>query len=113
MVWSQCSENFVAYQRTGRLDEMSKEETVKIEFEIAPFAVDFLKDYLKFLGNKNTVESVAQEAFWEEVCNIRDELCGLVHYEHDAFFKKYPHLSLVESREQLKRTQELEKQGNC
>jgi hypothetical protein len=105
MVWSQCSENFVAYQRTGRLDEMSKEETVKIEFEIAPFAVDFLKDYLKFLGNKNTVESVAQEAFWEEVCNIRDELC--------AFFKKYPHLSLVESREQLKRTQELEKQGNC
>ena len=90
-----------------------KVERVKIEFEVAPFAVEFLKDYLKFLGNKNTVENVAREAFWEEVCRVRDELCGLVHYDHDAFFKKYPQLSLLESREQLKREQELERQSDC
>ena len=90
-----------------------KLETVKIEFEVAPFAVDFLKDYLKFLGNKNTVENVALEAFWEEICKIRDELTGLVHYDHGAFFAKYPQLSFVSSREEQKREQELERQSDC
>ena len=90
-----------------------KLETVKIEFEVAPFAVDFLKDYLKFLGNKNTVENVALEAFWEEICKIRDELYGLVHYDHDLFFKKYPQLSLAESREEQKHLQELERRNDC
>ena len=88
-------------------------ELVKIEFQVATFAVEFLKDYLKFLGNKNTVENVAQEAFWEEICKVRDELCGLVHYDHDLFFKKYPQLSLVENREQQKRELELEKRNDC
>ena len=88
-------------------------ELVKIEFQVAPFAVEFLKDYLKFLGNKTTIETVVLEAFWEEICKIRDELSGLVHYDHGAFFKKYPQLSLLESREQQKRLQELERQSDC
>jgi len=90
-----------------------KLELAKIEFKVAPFAVEFLKDYLKFLGLDKTVENVALEAFWDHICTIRDELHGLMHYDHDKFFKKYPNLSLVESREEQKRQSEMERQSDC
>jgi len=90
-----------------------KPEVVKIEFEVAPFAVEFLEDYLKFLGSKNTVEDVAREAFFEEICAIRDTVRGLTHYDNDLFFYKYPYVGLLENREELNRQHEAERQSDC
>jgi hypothetical protein len=91
-----------------------KPETAKIEFEVAAFAVDFLKDYLAFLNSDKKVETVAVEAFWEEICRIRDDLPNLTHYDSQLFSKKYPDIYRVSSRQEIKREeQELEKQNDC
>jgi len=90
-----------------------KVEPVKIEFEVAQFAAEFLKDYLKFLNSDKTVEDMAREAFWDEVCRVRDELTNLTYYDRELFFKKHPDICIVESREEIKRQQELEKQNDC
>ena len=88
----------------------SEDMYVKIEFEVAPFATDFLEAYLKFIGSSQTVEDVAREAFFEEICTLRDKLMNLPHQQDDDFFKKYPYVGLLESRENQKRLAELERQ---
>lgn len=94
-------------------EEASKTPLAKVEFELGQFALDFLRDYLKFLGSNETVEDVARTVFFEEICSLRDKLRDMPHQQDGDFFKKYPYVGLLESREEQKRLAELEKRSGC
>ena len=90
---------------------MSKQypEAIKIEFEIAYWVEPFLKEYLGFLGRHGTsIGDVAREAFWEEICKIRDELRGLVWFDRKEFFEKNHRIATLENREEAKHHIEME-----
>ena len=93
--------------------QAKEDKHVKVEFEIAKFAVDFLEDYLKFLGSSWTVADVARDAFFEEICGIRDKLADMWHQQDRDFFKKYPHIAMLDNREQQKWIVEQERRSDC
>lgn len=90
-----------------------KLDIVKVEFEIGKFAVDFIKEYLAFIGSSDTIEDVAREAFFEGICTLRDKLTDLPFQQRDDFFKKHGHIALLDSWEQQKRVEEMERQTDC
>jgi len=53
------------------------------------------------------------EAFFEELCKIRDELHGLVYFDRDDFFKKYSDIATLQDREEQKRLVEMERRNDC
>ena len=95
------------------MSEKEESGVVKVEFEIGKFAVEFLKEYLKFLGSTWTVEDVARDALFEEICGIRDKLQGMWHQEKGDFFKKYVNVASLDNRETQKWISEQEGRVDC
>lgn len=85
----------------------------KVEFTVAKWAVEFLEDYLKFLGSTWTVGDLARDTFFEEICGIRDKLQDMWHQGDRDFFKKYPHVAMLDNREQQKYISEQERRSDC
>lgn len=84
----------------------------EVKFEIGKFAVDFLQHYLRFMGNKETVEDVARDALFEEICRLRDQLRTLPYHKNCEFFRRYPGVKLLASREEQDFLEELERRQN-
>lgn len=96
------------------MSEKEKERgVVKVEFEIGKFAVEFLEDYLKFLGSSWTVETVARDALFEEICGIRDVLQDMWHQQKGDFFRKYMDVASLDNRETQKWIVEQERRSDC
>ena len=60
-----------------------------------------------------TVEDVARDALFEEVCGIRDKVMDMWHQRKDDFFNKYPRVKMLDNREQQKWLSEHEGRADC
>lgn len=70
----------------------------KIEFEIGKFAIDFLRDYLKFVSEKETVEDVCVDMVFDGIIRLRDRVKALPYFSSEIL-SKYEHLTILDSRE--------------
>ena len=86
---------------------MSKTSLETIEFQIGKFAIDFLRDYLKFLGSKDTVEDTVRDFVYNEILRLRDQVKALPYFD-SQMLEKYDHLIILDSPEQRKEREKLD-----
>ena len=103
----------LSLKESRAVGDVDKTPIVRVTFEVAEWFVDFLKDYLKFLGSSWKVSDVARDAFFEEICSIRNGFANLWHQDRQDFVKKYPRIAMLDSREQQKWIAEQEKRNDC
>jgi hypothetical protein len=96
------------FNKTEKLKEQFKQAMggELQEFKITVFSpfTDFAKDYMKYFGEKGTIEDFFMSLIYRGLGNLHEDLSAFVHeskhlLDKDAWYWKYHHVALVNFEE--------------